>query len=75
MGQVEKICVNLLIYEPSQSWLKKEIPELVDALSRLLKDFQRETGIEYRFVYMILGDLMNDYQIKMSLLLGASSYQ
>jgi len=56
--------VNLLVYQPSQSQLKKEIPELVDSLSRLLQDFQKETGADDRFVHMILGGLMNDYQIK-----------
>ena len=63
------------MYGPSQSWLRKEIPELVDALSRLLQAFQRETGADDRFVHVILGGWMNDYQIKMSLLLAASSYQ
>tara|TARA_B100000925_G_scaffold58235_1_gene38717 strand:+ start:864 stop:1061 length:198 start_codon:yes stop_codon:yes gene_type:complete len=56
--------VILLVYQPSQSQLKKEIPELVDSLSRLLQDFQKETGADDRFVHMILGGLMNDYQIK-----------
>jgi len=56
--------VILLVYQSCQFLLKKEIPELVDSLSRLLQDFQKETGADDRFVHMILGGLTNDYQIK-----------
>tara|TARA_B100000482_G_scaffold190368_1_gene173414 strand:- start:1178 stop:1366 length:189 start_codon:yes stop_codon:yes gene_type:complete len=53
-----------LVYHPSKAQLKNEIPELVDSVSRLLKDFQKETGADDRFVHMILGGLMNDYRFK-----------
>ena len=53
-----------MVYHPSKAQLKNEIPELVDSVSRLLKDFQKETGADDRFVHMILGGLMNDYRFK-----------
>ena len=54
----------VLVYQPSKAQLKKEVPELVDSVSRLLQDFQKETGADDRFVHMILGGLMNDYRFK-----------
>ena len=55
---------KVLIYHPSKDQLRNEIPQLVDSVSKLLKDFQKETGADDRFVHMILGGLMNDYRLK-----------
>ena len=38
--------------------------ELVDSVSKLLQEFQKEAGADDRFVHMILGGLMNDYRFK-----------
>ena len=53
-----------MVYHPSKDHLRNEIPQLVDSVSKLLKDFQKETGADDRFVHMILGGLMNDYRLK-----------
>jgi len=41
---------------------RQELPELFDALNYVLKKFKLKTGADNRYIYMVLGALMNEYK-------------
>ena len=41
---------------------RQELPELFNSLNYLLKKFKMKTGANDRYIYMVLGALMNEYK-------------
>ena len=45
-----------------QDQKSRELPELFNALNYTLKEFKIKTGANDRYIYMVLGALMNEYK-------------
>ena len=41
---------------------RQELPELFNKLDYVLKKFKLKTGANDRYIYMVLGALMNEYK-------------
>ena len=62
IGFTREIASPCLAEPQSADLRKRELPELFDALNYVLKKFKFKTGADDKYIYMVLGALMNEYK-------------
>lgn len=62
LDQTREIASPCLPVPQPEDLRRRELPELFDALNYILKKFKFKTGANDKYIYMVLGALMNEYK-------------